>query len=227
MLAELIHITKTYDQPGTDIQTRVLEDVNLPINANDRIAIVGPSGSGKSTLLNILGSLDKPGSGTVILDGMDVALMREKQLATKRNEFIGFVFQSHHLLPQLSVMENVLLPLLPRRDRSAGKAAAERALHLLDRVGLASHIHRFPNQLSIGECQRAAVVRALINSPKLLLADEPTGSLDEANTLQLADLLLDLNREENVALVLVTHSLELAARMVTCYQLHSGRLILQ
>ena len=224
MLAELQHITKFYEQPGSSIRNQVLDDISLQIAENERIAIVGPSGSGKSTLLNILGTLDKPTSGKVQLEGKDVDVMNENQLAEIRNTLVGFVFQMHHLLPQLTLLENVLLPLLPQKDKTNLKSAQERALKLIERVGLSDHIRQFPSQLSVGECQRTAVVRALINQPKLLLADEPTGSLDADNASQLAQLLIELNREQNVALVIVTHSMELAGKMDKIYQLREGKL---
>jgi len=226
MLAELQHITKQYEQPGSSIKNLVLQDISLQLSNNEKIAIVGPSGSGKSTLLNILGTLDKPSSGKVFLDGASADQMDENRLAEIRNTFIGFVFQMHHLLPQLTLLENVLLPLLPLKDKNTLTLSKQRALQLIDCVGLSGHIRHFPSQLSVGECQRTAVVRALINKPKLLLADEPTGSLDADNAAQLAQLLTELNQEENVALVLVTHSLELAAKMDKIYQLREGKLVL-
>jgi len=226
MLAELQHITKYYEQPGSGTRNMVLDTISLKINEKERIAIVGPSGSGKSTLLNILGTLDKPSSGNVILDGSSIEKMNEIKLAGIRNNFIGFVFQMHYLLPQLTLLENVLLPLLPQKDKKLLKSANERALNLINRVGLLNHLNRFPSQLSVGECQRAAVVRALINQPRLLLADEPTGSLDAASAGQLANLLTDLNQEQNVALVIVTHSIELAGKMEKRYLLREGKLIL-
>lgn len=225
MLAELQHITKYYGQPGTSLQYYVLDDISFKIENNERIAIVGPSGSGKSTLLNILGTLDKPSAGKVFLDGSPIDQMNDIRLAEVRNSIIGFVFQMHHLLPQLTLLENVLLPLLPSKDKPSLKQAHERAYSLIERVGLSNHLHKFPSQLSVGECQRTAVVRALINRPRLLLADEPTGSLDGSNAGELAQLLIDLNKEQNVALVIVTHSMELAARMDKIYRLQGGKLI--
>jgi ABC-type lipoprotein export system ATPase subunit len=226
MLAELQHISKYYEQPGSFIKNLVLQEITIQIDQNERIAIVGPSGSGKSTLLNILGALDKPSSGKVLLDGALADQMDENRLAEIRNTFIGFVFQMHHLLPQLTLLENVLLPVLPLNDKNILNLSKQRALQLIDRVGLSDHIRHFPSQLSVGECQRTAVVRALINKPKLLLADEPTGSLDADNAAQLAQLLTELNQEENVALVLVTHSMELAAKMDKIYQLREGKLVI-
>ena len=227
MLANLQNITKYYEQPGSNIRSMVLDDIAFQINENERIAIVGPSGSGKSTLLNILGTLDKPTSGKVFLDGLSIEQLDNNQLAEIRNSFIGFVFQMHHLLPQLTLLENVLLPLLPKKDKTARKSAQERALYLIEKVGLSAHIGKFPSQLSVGECQRTAVVRALINQPRLLLADEPTGSLDAANANQLATLLSELNLEQKVALVIVTHSLELAGKMDKVYHLREGKVILR
>jgi ABC-type lipoprotein export system ATPase subunit len=226
MLAELQHINKYYEQSGSSIHNRVLDDISLQITDNERIAIAGPSGSGKSTLLNILGTLDKPNSGNVILDGSPIEKMNENQLAGIRNSFIGFVFQMHHLLPQLTLLENVMLPLLPQKDKTLLKSAHERALYLINRVGLSNYLNQFPSQLSVGECQRTAVVRALINQPRLLLADEPTGSLDTSNAEQLSHLLLELNQEQDVALVIVTHSVELAGKMEKIYHLREGKLIL-
>jgi len=224
MLAELLHISKYYGQPGYSIQNLVLNDVSLQIADYERIAIVGPSGSGKSTLLNIFGTLDKPSSGKVFLDGDWIDQTDENRLAEIRNSFTGFVFQMHHLLPQLTLLENILLPLLPQKVKINQKLANERALYLINRVGLSGHIRQFPSQLSVGECQRTAVVRALIKQPKLLLADEPTGSLDADNAAQLAELLSELNHEEHVALVVVTHSMELANKMDKIYRLREGKL---
>lgn len=226
MLAELQHITKHYEQPGSLIRNQVLYDISLQIEDNERIAIVGPSGSGKSTLLNILGTLDSASSGKVILNNELIEQVSEIRLSEIRNTFIGFVFQMHHLLPQLTLLENVLLPLLPQKDKNILKSAHERALHLIDRVGLSEHRQKYPAQLSVGECQRTAVIRALVTQPRLLLADEPTGSLDAANANQLATLLTELNREQKVALVLVTHSMELASKMDRIYQLREGRLVI-
>jgi len=226
MLAELSQITKYYEQKDSSVRNHVLQEISLQVANNERIAIVGPSGSGKSTLLNILGTLDLPSSGKVLLEGAAVDQMPEIQLAGLRNTFLGFVFQMHHLLPQLTLFENVMLPVLPRKDKIATKAAGQRAVHLIERVGLIDHMHQYPSQLSVGECQRAAVVRALINQPRLLLADEPTGSLDAASAEKLSTLLAELNREQNVAMVIVTHSMALAAKMDKVYQLREGRLVI-
>ena len=224
MLAELQNVSKLYGQQGSDVSNRILDQISLTIDEHESLAIVGPSGSGKSTLLNILGTLDYPSSGKVIINGTSMDVLDADQLAIIRNQFIGFVFQQHHLLPQLTLIENVLLPALLVKDRAKKKNATDRAFQLIERVGLKSHIHRRPVQLSVGECQRAAVVRALINQPRLLLADEPTGSLDAGNASQLGQLLAELNREQNLAVVVVTHSLEMASRMEKIYQLTSGKL---
>jgi len=218
MLAELQHVSKHYDQP-------VLKDISLIIHRGDSIAIVGPSGSGKSTLLNILGTLDRPTSGRVIINGEPVGSLDDDRRAGIRNHFIGFVFQLHYLLPQLTLFENVLLPLLPEKNRSVVQAAERRAVQLIERVGLRERSHHLPGQLSVGECQRAAVVRALVNKPGLLLADEPTGSLDEEHAAALGNMLAGLNFEEKMGLVVVTHSMELARRMKVIYRLHQGRLL--
>ena len=224
MLAELQHVSKTYLQQGSDIHNLILDQISLTIYEHDSLAIVGPSGSGKSPLLNILGTLDHPSSGKVIIDGTSVEGLDDDRLANIRNRFLGFVFQQHYLLPQLTLIENVLLPTLPFKDKSKQQNATERAYQLIERVGLKSRMHQRPVHLSVGECQRAAVVRALVNKPRLLLADEPTGSLDAGNAMELGQLLGELNREQNLAVVVVTHSLEMASRMGKIYQLTSGKL---
>lgn len=224
VLAELQNISKTYQQPGSGIRNLILDNVSLSILENETIAIVGPSGSGKSTLLNLIGTLDRPTSGKIILDGKDTGEMDDKAVADIRNRFIGHVFQLHYLLPQLTLIENVLLPILARKDKPDKQAMQKRALELIERVGLSDHIHQFPYSMSVGECQRAAVVRALINQPRLLLADEPTGSLDAENADQLGTLLVELNREQQIALVVVTHSTDLARLMQSKYRISSGKL---
>lgn len=218
---EIRGATKSYPGPAGGDPVVVLRGVDLRVESGEALAILGPSGSGKSTLLNLAGALDRPTSGTVLLDGHDLAALADDDLARLRNRSIGFVFQQHHLLPQLTVLENVLLPVLA--DRSA-PLPVDRARALLDRVGLGSRIVHRPAQLSGGECQRVAVVRALINAPKLVLADEPTGALDARTAESLADLLVDLNRAEGVALVTVTHSPVLAARMGRRLRLEGGAL---
>ncbi len=213
MLCEASHISKSYPAPGPGEPLQVLRDISLTIDAGESLAITGPSGSGKTTLLNIVATLDHPDTGTVLVDGASVTTLGEEELASIRNTRIGFVFQSHLLLPQCTLLQNVLIPTIPGRPKDQRTKARARAERLLDRVGLSDRQHHLPHQLSGGECQRAAVVRALINNPRILCADEPTGSLDRASSDALGELLVQLNREEKTALLVVTHSEELAARM--------------
>jgi lipoprotein-releasing system ATP-binding protein len=225
MLIELRHITKYYENSGTGTKRMVLDDISLSINPGDAIAIVGPSGSGKSTLLNIIGTLDSPSSGSVCFDGKEINSLKEAELANIRNQHIGFVFQMHHLLPQLTLIENVLIPAIPQIDKAKHRTASIRAMNLLQHVGLADKVNQYPGQMSVGECQRAAVVRALINEPDLILADEPTGSLDNDSAMQLGDLLMDIKKNFSVAIIVVTHSSELAQRMSITYRLVNGKLV--
>ena len=218
-LLELKGVSKDYGDGA------VLRDVNLRLDRDEAIAIVGPSGSGKSTLLNIIGTLDRPTFGTVFFDGDDLLRLSADEIAPVRNRKIGFVFQLHHLLPQCTILENVLMPTLAAAAKDRKEKAHTRAERLLDRVGLGPRKLQRPGQLSGGERQRAAVVRALINRPRLLLADEPTGSLDRASAENLRDLLVDLNRSEGVALIVVTHSLELARGLDRIYEMRDGLLV--
>jgi ABC-type lipoprotein export system ATPase subunit len=221
---ELRDVAKSYQSVLDGPPVSVLNGINLEIQAGESAAIMGPSGSGKSTLLNIIGTLDRPTHGQVLLEGQDLAQLDESDLAGVRNRRIGFIFQSHHLLPQCTVLENVLVPALVCGDASLRQSAPERARRLLQRVGLGPRANHRPGQLSGGERQRAAVVRGLINQPRLLLADEPTGSLDRAAGEELARLLVELNREEKVTLMVVTHARALAERMARRFQLVDGRL---
>ena len=223
-LLKLIDVCKRYESPTGTEAVPVLRDVTLEIQRGESVAIVGPSGSGKSTLLNIMGTLDRPSSGQVLLDGRELSQLDDIQLAAVRNREIGFIFQSHHLLPQCTVLENVLVPTLANKDAALRNGAVERANRLLEKVGLGARLTHRPGQLSGGERQRVAVVRALINQPKLLLADEPTGALDRASAQNLADLLVQLNREEGVTLIVVTHALDLAKRMERGFELRGGLL---
>jgi len=223
-LLSLLEVTKEYGASGTTAAVPVIQDVTLEISAGESVAIVGPSGSGKSTLLNLMGTLDSPTRGTITLDGQDLTQLDELRLAAVRNRQIGLVFQAHHLLPQCSVLENVLVPTLATKDPAVRNRAEERARQLLDKVGLGARVSHRPGQLSGGERQRVAVVRALINQPKLLLADEPTGALDRASAQGLGDLLVQLNREDGVTLIVVTHALDLARRMGRVLELRDGRL---
>ena len=214
------HVTKEYPTRGEPLV--VLRDVSLSLDRGQSAAIVGPSGSGKSTLLNVIGTLDAPTSGSVSIAGENPYALRESKFAHFRNRHIGFVFQEHFLLPQLSLLENVLLPTLA--DGSPQAAQVERARDLIERVGLSGRVEHRPAELSGGERQRAAVARALILGPELLLADEPTGSLDRDNALSVGRMLLDLRKQENVMLLVVTHSMELADLMDRRLELNGGRL---
>lgn len=215
-----MHLRKTYPTPAEELV--VLEDVSLQLNRGQNAAIVGPSGCGKSTLLQILGVLDAPTSGSLTIDDVNPFELRETEQAKFRNDRIGFVFQDHHLLPQWNVLENTLLPTLAQG--SPDGASVSRAKELLERVGLKDRLTHLPSQLSGGERGRVAVARALIRNPILLLADEPTGNLDEDNAELISQLLLELPREENTMLIVVTHSPALAMRMEKCYELKRGLL---
>ncbi|MEI6391238.1 MAG: ABC transporter ATP-binding protein [Verrucomicrobiota bacterium] len=223
-LLNLVNVTRRYDSPDNTGALTVLSEVTLQVARGESLAIVGPSGSGKSTLLQIIGTLDRPTSGTVALNGQDLNGLDDLQIAAVRNRQIGFVFQAHYLLPQCTVWENVLVPTLASSEKSLRDGAGERAERLLKRVGLGERRFHRPGELSGGERQRVAVVRALINQPQLLLADEPTGSLDHASAQQLGQLLLDFNHEEGVTLIVVTHARNLARRMGRVLELKDGRL---
>ena len=224
MLLELKNIYKKFDAPSGKEPVTVLNDISLRVEQGKAIAVVGPSGAGKSTLLNIIGALDKPTSGYVNFEGKDLAAMGENDLAKIRNKKIGFIFQLHHLLPQCTVLENVMIPTIPQNKKENNEELINRAKKLLEMVGLENHLDYFPGQLSGGELQRTAVVRALINRPKLVLADEPTGSLDQASADNLGQILIELNQAEYVTLIMVTHSLDLAKKMETVYTLKNGKL---
>jgi lipoprotein-releasing system ATP-binding protein len=200
----------------------VLRNATFRLAAGENVAILGPSGSGKSTLLHILGTLDRPTTGTVELDGENPFGLDERQLARFRNRHIGFVFQDHHLLPQLSAFENVLVPTVA--DGRTDRSLVQRAQELLDRVGLADRMDHRPAELSGGERQRVGVARALIHQPKLLLADEPTGNLDRLSAASVGQLLVQLQEQEKAMLVIVTHSPELAALLQQRYELVDGSL---
>lgn len=223
-LISLTHLSKSYREPGSGNEVPVLREVSLTIEPGESVAIVGPSGCGKSTLLNILGTLDVPDQGDYILDGSNISGSSPAQLAALRSEKIGFIFQLHHLMPQCSVLENVLLPTLALKTKPDAAALQQRAQDLLKAVGLQDRLNWKPAQLSGGERQRVAVVRALINQPKLILADEPTGALDEKNAEALTSLLLELQKTTGTTLVMVTHHPAQAARMGRTLTLHEGRL---
>ena len=255
-MLELVNVSKTYESPGSSERLDVLKDISLDLKWGESIAVVGPSGSGKSTLLNIIGALDKPSAGKVLLENRDLADLDEAELAHIRNHRIGFVFQSHHLLSQCTVLENVLVPTLASETKESAKERKKRARQLLEKAGIKNHLEHYPDKLSNGqpqrkECeeralqllesvglkdhlrhrpaelsggqrQRVAVVRALINTPALLLADEPTGSLDREATDNIIELLVELNLKHRLALIVVTHSMRLAERMGRVFQLSDG-----
>lgn len=219
-LLELRGVRRAFDGPAGPLP--VLDGVDFILRAGEAAAVTGPSGCGKSTLLQLMGTLDRPDAGQVLFDGADTAGLSPDALAGLRNRTIGFVFQFHHLLPQCTVLENALVPVL---ERSRAAEARARALALLDRVGLAGRADHRPGELSGGERQRAAVVRALVNRPRLLLADEPTGALNEEAADSLADLLVGLQRDEGLALVVVTHAPAVARRFGAQWTLHNGKLV--
>ncbi len=223
MLLELRDVFKGYGIPGSHSFRPVLSGLNWHLEAGKRVGIVGPSGSGKTTLLNLVGALDRPDSGEVVFNGKPTSDFSDAELAWFRNRELGFVFQQHHLLPQCTLWENVLFPVLAgkKRAESSDKAWAE---YLLKKTGVWKQRNQKPSEMSGGECQRTAVVRALINKPKLLLADEPTGALDVKNATILSELLSGLSRDEGVTLVTVTHAPDLAARMDEVFSLSEGKI---
>lgn len=221
---ELQDVSKSYDSPAGEESLEVFSGVNLELGEGQSAAIVGPSGSGKSTLLNVIGALDKPSGGEVLVDGKEVVGLLPEEASAFRNRTIGFVFQSHHLLPQCTVIENVMVPALAGHGGLSGDALCKRAEELLEEVDLSHRLHHRPAEISGGEKQRVSVARALINQPGLLLADEPTGALDKVNSDKLVDLLVTLNQNRGLTLLAVTHSKEVAARMDFVYLLDDGKL---
>jgi lipoprotein-releasing system ATP-binding protein len=218
-LLEVKNLSKEYPTPRGALA--ILEDVNLTLRRGESIAVMGPSGSGKSTLLYILGALDSPTRGTIALDGRNPFELSERKLAAFRNEEIGFIFQDHCLLPQCTVLENILAPTLVAGTRGDD---IERARSLLEQVGLGERLEHLSGELSGGEKQRAALARALIREPALLLCDEPTGNLDHDSAARVASLLTELHRRQETILVIVTHSPELAAHFPVRYELHERQL---
>jgi lipoprotein-releasing system ATP-binding protein len=221
LVLEAVGVARTFRQGPIDL--KVLEGVNLAVKAGERIAIIGDSGSGKTTLLQILGGLDRPTAGTVRIAGSDIHSLEEKPRGELRNRTLGFIYQFHHLLPEFSALENVAMPLLVRRERR--QAAEEQARAVLTRVGLAERLVHRPHELSGGERQRAAVARALVTQPRIVLADEPTGNLDGANAESVFALMLELNRESGTSLIVVTHDSRLASRMDRILEIKQGNLL--
>lgn len=210
-MLELIEICKSYSSGDAGEREIVLDNINLTLAAGETLSVTGPSGSGKTTLLNIIGTLDKPDSGKVLFNGNDIVEYDENQQAGYRRNDVGIVFQEHNLLGQCTVMENMLLPVL-----AGGKVSDEirgRAEQLLEAVSLSEKKNRFPGELSGGQCQRVALARAFINQPKLILADEPTGSLDKTNAKVVVDMLCELSEKNNTSVILVTHDMQVAVRM--------------
>ena len=216
-MLQVENVFKEYPTPRGAL--KIVSDISLSLSRGDAVSIMGPSGSGKSTLLYIMGALEPPSSGTVTLDGRNPFQLKEKELAAFRNKEIGFIFQDHCLLPQCSVLENVLTPTLVSAASKNGPNEAERAHALLEKVGLGDRLDHRPAKLSGGEKQRVALARALITRPQLLLCDEPTGNLDHKAADVVASLLLELHQQQETILVVVTHSAELAARFPLRYEL--------
>lgn len=225
MIIELNKVNKGYCDADDGCRREILRDVSFSVNNGERISVIGPSGCGKTTLLNLMGTLDCADSGEICIKGRNTLDLTEREIAGLRASEIGFVFQLHHLLPQATLLENVMLPNLALHQSLDASSVKSRALELLAKVSLQEHADKLPAKLSGGERQRAAVVRALINKPALLLADEPTGALDSKNAAELVDLLLELNRSEGVALVMVTHNKEIASQMDRTLGFSGGQVI--
>jgi lipoprotein-releasing system ATP-binding protein len=213
-------LAKTFTEVGAPVE--VLKAIDLQLHAGQQLAVIGASGSGKSTLLHLLGGLDRPSAGSVLIGGRDIVRLSDAECGRVRNEMLGFVYQFHHLLPEFTALENVAMPLLIRGVSLS--EARERAAGLLRQVGLEQRLAHKPAELSGGERQRAAVARALVTRPACLLADEPTGNLDQRNAAQIYDMMLELNATQGTAMIIVTHDTNLAQRMDSVARLENGRL---
>ena len=223
-IIEISNLSKSFPSPNSEETIDVFSQVDLEVIKGSSVAIVGPSRSGKSTLLNIIGLLDQPTSGNIQVNQLNLAALSEQAVAEYRNQTVGFVFQSHHLLPSCTVLENVMVPALAGFGEIKGDDTMDRAANLLEEVGLGHRLTHLPSQISGGEKQRVAVARALINNPSVLLADEPTGALDSKNSDHLIDLLKQLNEVKEVTLLMVTHSLEDANQMKKAFRFNEGSL---
>jgi putative ABC transport system ATP-binding protein len=217
-MIKLTNVEKVYRT--SSIETLALHDINLEVPKGTFMSIMGPSGSGKSTLLNVIGLLDDPTKGNIEIDGKPIGNLSDREAARLRNDKVGFVFQSYHLINDLSVVDNVELPLIYRRMTATERR--RRALETLEKVGLSARIKHFPTQLSGGQCQRVAIARAIVGQPEIILADEPTGNLDSVMSDEIMDILLRLNKEESTTIVMVTHSQELAKRTKIIVRLFDG-----
>ena len=226
MLINLQNITKSFSISDDTPSRVVLDNLSFQMEEGESVAILGPSGSGKTTMLNLIGTLDRPDSGKILFRDKNIVDLSPSELDNFRNQEIGFVFQFHHLLPQCNLFENILIPTLVLSDKAEKKEKLAQAEQLLKKVGIWDHRDKLPGKLSGGECQRAAVVRAMINKPSILLADEPTGALDRNNVENISDLLMDLNKNDGLSLLVVTHSKELASRMSKTYEIIDGKLAL-
>lgn len=219
MILQTEHLTKTYESAGRKLT--VLDDVNMAVEEGSTVAIVGPSGSGKTTLLGLCAGLDSASSGSVILNGIRLETLSEDKRAEVRNQYVGFIFQNFQLLPTLTALENVMVPMELRKQSNV----RARAVELLDKVGLRDRAHHYPVQLSGGEQQRVSLARAFANTPKVLFADEPTGNLDAETSFRIENLIFTLNREAGTTLILVTHNPELAARTNRIIRIRGGKLV--
>ncbi len=215
------NLSKSFKQASLP-DLEIFKNINLSLNTSETISIVGSSGSGKTSLLQILAGLDKATSGRVSIDGDDLDQLNQNQLCALRNRKLGFIYQFHHLLPEFSAIENTLMPLII--SGSIGKEQREYALYILDRLGLSKRAHHYPNQLSGGERQRVAIARAVVNKPKIVFADEPTGNLDNATAHQVLDIFFELQEELKTSLIIVTHDREIAGKTQKTYTLHNGQL---